>query len=251
MIIKVDTHIHTIHSKHAYSTLNEIVSEGIKRGLEGIIITEHFGPMYSGQNTFDYYAGITNIRNISNYIKDLKIINGVEIDIVSKYGDLAFENEYFDFDKKDTIANKLFSKVNFVIASYHNFDMENNNDIDITETLLRVIENKNVHVLGHIDRIQKKYNIEEIVKYAKKYNKAIEVNELSLKKDSSINKIVEILKLCKKYNVNISIGSDAHISSQVGDFSKSVELLKKINFPENLIINKNLDSLTRFLNFHK
>lgn len=71
--------------------------------------------------SFLNFASITNIRNIAKFYTDLKIISGAEIDIVDKEGNLAF----FDFDSKQSILDRLFSKIDLVIASYHQFDRKN------------------------------------------------------------------------------------------------------------------------------
>lgn len=124
-MIKVDTHVHCISSKHAYSTIEEIHTRGLAKGLEAIAITDHFGPRYTSENLFSDFASITNIRNIAKFYTDLKIISGAEIDIVDKEGNLAFFDSFFDFDSKQSILDKLFSKIDLVIASYHQFDSKN------------------------------------------------------------------------------------------------------------------------------
>ncbi|MCO4491182.1 putative phosphatase YcdX [Streptococcus infantarius subsp. infantarius] len=247
-MIKVDTHVHCISSKHAYSTIEEIHTRGLAKGLEAIAITDHFGPRYTSENLFSDFASITNIRNIAKFYTDLKIISGAEIDIVDKEGNLAFFDSFFDFDSKQSILDRLFSKIDLVIASYHQFDSKNYSYEDLTEMLLNVLKNKNVHILGHIDRIEANYDIEEVIYKASLYKKAIEINEYSFfSKNFSIDKMKKIINLCKKYKAYISIGTDAHIAKQVGDFSNATKLLKELEFPYELIINRNLCSLNNFL----
>ena len=46
----LDTHMHTIASGHAYSTISEMIAEAQKKGLSLIAITEH-GPKLKGSVT--------------------------------------------------------------------------------------------------------------------------------------------------------------------------------------------------------
>lgn len=248
MIIKVDTHVHSINSKHAYSTIEEIYSRALVKGLEAVAITDHFGPRYTSENLFSDFASITNIRNMAKFFSDVKIISGVEIDIVDKEGNLAFFDSFFDFDVKQSILDRLFSKIDLVIASYHQFDNESYSYEDLTQMLLNVLKNSNVHILGHIDRIEANYDIEEVIYKTSIYKKAIEINEYSFfSKNFSIDRMKKIIELCKKYETYISIGTDAHIAKQVGDFSNVTALLEELEFPYELIINRDLYSLNKFL----
>lgn len=58
--IKVDSHVHTISSVHVYSTLRECFTEAQNKGLEAIVITDHFGPFFLNGSLFQTFASITN-----------------------------------------------------------------------------------------------------------------------------------------------------------------------------------------------
>ncbi|MBT7765750.1 MAG: hypothetical protein HN730_01260, partial [Bdellovibrionales bacterium] len=45
----------------------------------------------------------------------------------------------------------------------------------------------------------------------------------------------------------IAVGSDAHMASEVGNFSAAIDLLEEVNFPPELIVNNTLDSFYLFL----
>lgn len=47
--------------------------------------------------------------------------------------------------------------------------------------------------------------------------------------------------------VPIAIGSDAHIDYEIGDFDEMEKILDSINFPEDLIVTKNIQTLFRYL----
>ena len=46
-----------------------------------------------------------------------------------------------------------------------------------------------------------------------------------------------------KYGSKLVMNSDAHFCTLIGDFSKAVNMLKSIDFPEELIINKEPNEL--------
>ena len=46
----------------------------------------------------------------------------------------------------------------------------------------------------------------------------------------------------------ILIGTDAHICFEVGDFEASLQLLKEVNFPKELVINFELSRLNMVYN---
>lgn len=249
--IKIDTHVHTVHSTHAFSTLKEDIYMAEMSNLDGIVITDHFGPYFSEGNLFQSYAGITNIRNVSKDISNMKVFSGVEIDIVDKYGHLAYFDTYFNFNKNRTVLDLLTSKCEVVIASYHFFDDWNLSSDQCTNMLVNVLENSRVHILGHCDRIPYKFNLDEVIKTAQKSNKAIELNCGSIDKNLNTKDFIKVLlKKCKKENVYISIGSDAHYCSQVGNFGKIKKILLDEDFPEELIINKSLESFNQFIELH-
>lgn len=56
-----------------------------------------------------------------------------------------------------------------------------------------------------------------------------------------------MLDLCKQQNVPIIVDSDARDSFWVGNFSLAYELLKQLNFDEELILNNDIQKLKNFI----
>lgn len=249
--IKIDTHVHTVHSLHAFSTLNENIFMAEKNNLDGMVITDHFGPYFSEGNLFQSYAGITNIRNVRRSILNLEVFSGVEIDIVDKFGHLAYFDTFFNFNKEKSILDLLTSKCEVIIASYHYFDDWKLSNDECTKMLINVLKNPQVHILGHCDRIPYGFDLDEVIKTAKEFNKAIELNCGSMDKSLTTRNFTKaLLQKCKKEGVYISVGSDAHYCSQVGNFSNAKQLLFEVGFPENLIINRSIESFKKFIELH-
>lgn len=56
-----------------------------------------------------------------------------------------------------------------------------------------------------------------------------------------------ILKYAKQYEVPVILGSDAHFSTMIADYSRILPLLAETGFPEDLIINNNVDKFLGYL----
>jgi putative hydrolase len=113
------------------------------------------------------------------------------------------------------------------------------------------MENPSVTIIGHPDDGRYPLNYEEIVLKALETKTLIEINNSSInplntRKNTQEN-IEKILKLCKKHQVPILLGSDAHISFDVGQFSDAIKLIEKEAFPKNLIVNNSIEKLSKYL----
>ncbi|MFD2386571.1 PHP domain-containing protein [Enterococcus rivorum] len=225
--------------------------EAQKKNLEGIVISDHFGPYFVGGNLFQSFAGIANIRNIPDEINDIKIINGVEIDIIDKMGNLAFFDHYFPFDSSESVLERLVKKCSMIIASYHQFGNLTLTSLENTNMLISVLSNPDVHVLGHCDRIPGKFEELAVIQTAKKLNKVIELNTHSFNKDKMAQeRIKRIAILCAENDTKVTIGSDAHFATDIGNFSAIKNMLTSISFPEELLINTSVGKIYDFLNQH-
>lgn len=81
-----------------------------------------------------------------------------------------------------------------------------------------------------------------------KKGKLIEINNNSFYfRKSSCENCLEIAKVCKKFGAMIVVNSDAHFSSKVGECAQALELLKGIDFPEELIVNSDEDRFKSYL----
>ena len=56
-----------------------------------------------------------------------------------------------------------------------------------------------------------------------------------------------MLGLCEKFSVPIIVSSDAHDPSGVGEFALAEKFLCEINFPEELILNTDVNKLKNFI----
>lgn len=232
MNVEVETHCHTIASGHAYSTLMEIVTEGKKKGLKGISLTDHGPNMPGGPNVYH----ILNQRVIPNEIEGIKILKGVEANII-------------DYDGKLDIEDDILEKLDLVIASLHNVCIPSSTIENNTNAIIKAMENPNVDIIGHLGNPFYQLNYEEIVKKAVETNTLIEVNNSSFltSRVGSRENCSTIVKLCKKYGAKITMGSDAHIAFDIGRTDKSSDLIEEIGYDKDLIMNLKIERLMEFL----
>ena len=234
MDILIDTHVHTVSSGHAYSTIDEIARFAKDNNLEIVAITDHSPAMPGGAHPF--YFG--NIRVLPEYIRGVKILKGVETNIIDYDGNIDFDSD-------------VLKGLDLVIASFHPPCIESSDKETITKTVMKTIENPYVHIIGHPGDDRYPMDFEKVVKHAKKHNVLLEVNNASLRPTSLRvgvrDNLIEILKYSIKYAHPVVLGSDAHFHEDVGGFKESIELFKEVDFPEDLIINLNRQKFIEFI----
>lgn len=229
-----DIHMHTIASGHSYGTIREMVDGAVEKGLQLIGITEH-APGIPGTVNPIYFM---NFTVVPKKIKGVEVIHGSEINVLNN-GELSLEQKYINY-------------LDYAIAGIHCLCYEDEGAKKNTENLISCMKNEKVHLVSHPDDDHTPLDYEDLVKAAKQYHVALELNNSSLvKKEQRLNcyeNYKTMLDLCKQYQVPIVVDSDAHDPSAVGEFSLAIELLESLNFDENLILNNDVQKLKNFLN---
>lgn len=229
----IDLHTHTIVSGHAYSTVQENIEAAKKAGLKYLGMSEHAPSMPGGPHPF-YFQ---NIYVIPKEVDGLRILRGIEANII-------------DFDGNIDVTEEMAIHLDYIIASLHTPCLKGGTKDENTNAYLNVMDNPKVKIIGHPDDSRFVFDKEAIIKKAKEKNILLEINNSSLKPDSfrqgSRENIIELLNLCKKYNVRVVLGSDAHISYDVGKFHYNSKIIEEANFPKELVINYYKDQIKEF-----
>lgn len=231
---KLDLHTHTTSSGHAYSSLEENI-EGAKRSnIELLGMSDHASTMPGAPHSF-YFL---NMKIIPDVISGVRLLKGIEANII-------------DFEGTIDVDAHLQNNLDYIIASLHIPIIDPGTLEENTRTLIKVMENPNVTIIGHPDDGRYPIDYEQMVLKAKETKTLIEINNSSLnplgtRENTDYNSEI-VLKLCKKHEVPIILGSDAHISYDVGNFSRCLELINKVKFPETLIINNDIEQLMTYI----
>lgn len=230
----IDLHTHTLVSGHAYSTVQENIQGAINSGLKYLGISEHAPNMPGGPHPYYFH----NIYCIPREVDGLKILRGIEANIIDYQGNTDVEDD-------------MLKHIDYVIASLHTPCIKSGSKEENTNAILNVMENQKVKIIGHLDDNRYPVDYERVVKKAKEKNILLEINNSSLKpttfREGAWDNVAILLKLCKKHNTRVVLGSDAHISYDVGQFPFSEKIINELDFPKELVLNYNEQQIKEFL----
>lgn len=229
MKINKDYHVHSIlpTSSHAKSIIEEIALEAINKGLKEIAISNHgLSHVRYGFRKEHISQLKADIKAVNEKYPQIKVLLGVEANILSLKGDTDIEKEILENCDVILCGYHLFVKYksfndffNFVILNYLakklGFRKEKQRKIN-TKAIVEAMNKNKMHVLTHPGR-KLIYDIEEIAKAASKNNVLLEIN-------NNCNSLsIEEIKLCEKYDVKYMINSDSHIKDTVGSYEAGLK----------------------------
>ena len=230
MKILIDSHVHSILSGHAYSTVIENAREAANKGMQGFVHADHGPAMPLSMNVW----GVDIVSTFPEYMEGVRVYKGIEANIINLNGDL------------DVDAG-MVSKMEFVIASMHDVVLDPGTVEENTCAALTALKNDFVDVIGHPDRLWAEMDHERIVKESAAMGKIIEINNHSFRDVHAAENCRKIVRLCKKHDVRITVATDAHIAYNVGYFPKVMPVLEEEDFPEELVVNRNIESFEEYL----
>lgn len=258
----VDYHVHTTYSGDSDYSMEDVVKDAVRLGMDEICFTDHvdYGAKVdwdSGEKirycqgqpmvNVDYHAYAEEISKLrAQYGNQITIRMGMEfgmqIHTISKY-EALYERYPFDFIilSVHQVEDKGFWSQEFQQGR----TQKEYNERYYEEMLALVKQFQNYSVLGHLDLIVRydkmgtypfryvKHYVEKILREVIKNNKGIEVNTSSYRyglKDST--PAMAILEMYRDMGGQIiTLGSDSHAPAHLGTHMKTAkELLKSIGF---------------------
>jgi putative hydrolase NT01CX_1282 len=231
---KFDVHTHTVSSGHAYSTITENAAYASKIGLEMIGVSDH-APQMPGSAGYLYFL---NMKVLPEYISGIRVLKGIELNIMNNKG-------------KVDMKNGILKRLDYAIASLHIPCIEPMDMDECTQAIKNTIKNPYVNIIGHPGDPRYPLDIKAVVTCARDNNTLLEVNNSSFAKGSSRQGgesiVMEILEECKRQDMPVILGSDAHFYTYIGGFDNIMPLLEEVNFPDELVINTDLNRFLKFL----
>jgi putative hydrolase len=217
-----DLHTHTWASGHASGTVEEIAEAAAKRGLKLIAVTDH-GPAMVGTLEPAY---IKDISDLPIQIGNVIILRGIEANVTDLSGSLD-------------IPYHTLTRLEWIIASLHEDIISPVSYKIHTELYLRLAENPWVDMIGHPDTPAYDFDYEHVIREFGAKSKIVEINNYHAFYfgPKHMENCEKIAKLCMKYDVCVAVNSDAHSDYNVGKVERSLAMLEKIGFPEELILN--------------
>lgn len=255
-MITADLHVHSEYSSDGKASMEDMINQGIKKGLKTICFTDHMDYDYPNKYKYEFQLeteGYLHQLQImkEKYKSQIEILTGIELGIQPHVT-----------DRMNDLVNKYF--FDFIIGSVHVVDQidpyypqywKNGSEEDGILKCFRAIKEgcesfQGYHVCGHIDYIVRyapstkvKYNeysypyyadvIDEILKTLLKHGKGIEVNTSGYKYGlGHPHPKTEIIKRYKELGGEIiTIGSDAHLPEHLCyDFERVASLLKDAGY---------------------
>lgn len=257
MEIKTDLHTHTIYSRHAYSTIEENARAAAQQGIELLGTTDHFSSMlYPDYMERKHYQYFFNMGCWPKEWYGVRLLHGCEVDIVDLEGnlfghDISASDGIVDEDisEADSLYGQVTRRLDYCIASVHAKEFaEGASRSRITDMYIKALSNRKVLILGHIGRSGLDFDVDSVITAARDRHKLIEINEHSFGYEASIdNRCRQILMRCRELNVPVCISTDAHISYDVGRFDNCKELLQSVDFPIELVANRDIQSFMSYL----
>lgn len=253
---RCDTHVHTLFSRHAYSTLEEDVRAAADAGVELLGVADHFSPMIApGLDYRDFqhfgnegvwprqWHGVTLLRAAEVDIMDASgKLFGTDVPMLAGLGGQAMDELLF---------NICTRSLDYLVGSVHNPEMHATPRSEGTDMYLAVLEHPKVLTLGHIGRAGVPFEVKLVVRAAKELHKLIEVNEHSLQlannpffdKGGDIGASCRaIAEECAEQGVSIALNTDAHVSYDIGKWPQALAMLEEIHFPQELIATRSKEA---------
>ncbi len=234
MRLVADLHLHTVSSGHSYSTLEEYVAQAKERGLEGIAVTDH-GPAMPGG---PHYYHFSNMRMIPRMIDGLKVLRGIEANIINDKGEIDLKKDEIEWGELDIVMLAMHPRVGY----------DNQGEAKNTEVLIKAMDNPYADVVAHPGNPRYPVLVGETVEAAKKKGIVLEINNSSgLSRPGSYERCLEFAREIKRQGWKAVIGSDSHISTMVGIFDDALRLVAEAGLSEEDIVNTSWEKIEKYL----
>jgi DNA polymerase (family 10) len=202
--IRGDLHMHT-RATDGRASLEEMAAAARQLGHEYIAITDHSKAlaMANGLNEERVVEFARQVRRIDQEALGIRVFSGLECDIRR--------------DGAMDIADDALAELDFVVASVHSF--LNLEPAEMTDRLLRALENRYVRVLGHptgrvlLHREGYAFDFERVAAEAARRGVALEINASPERLDLS----GALLRSAKARGARFIISTDAHHPRQLAN----------------------------------
>src|SRR5579863_6759522 len=197
-----DVHMHTVETD-GRNTIEEMAEAARERGYKYMAITDHSKNLAFANGLDDKRAveHVKRIRAANDVMEGIRIFAGIEVDILA--------------DGTLDLSDSVLEEMDLVIASVHSHF--NQSSAEMTERLLKAVENPNTSLLGHptgrqlLRRDAYPFDVDAVMKTAAQRKVAMELNSFPERLDLCDRH----LRLAKQYGVKIVINTDSHHTSHM------------------------------------
>jgi len=231
--IKVDLHVHSVSSGHAYSTVEECARAAAEKGLEAFAVTDHGPAMPGSGNMYHFW----NLKVLPRRWHGVLVLRSAEVNILDTGGRLDLPDRVLE--KLDVVHGGLHP-----YTGYAGESVEEN-----TAALVAAIAHPLVDIIVHPGNPSYPVDMERVVEAALREGKALEVNNSSFvyTRSGSEENCLRMARLIKSRGGLVAVGSDAHVATFAGEFFRAVEILRETDVAPQSVINYSIESLEGFL----
>lgn len=254
-----DVHTHTLYSRHAYSTIRENVLAARDAGLELLGSADHFSEMIyaravPGEIDLRDYQFFLNLRAWPRVWEGVRLLRGIEVDIISLDGSLFGDDVTVRDDivqdslrHPTTLYDKVVGGCDYAIASVHGRRFAHGATLaQVTDMYLGALARPEVLILGHTGRSGLPFDVRAVVSEAARRHKLIEINEHSLdtrpRSGRTWSSCAKIAEACAEMGCGIVVSTDAHVCCSIGRAPTALSMLEEIGFPQELVATRSADA---------
>ncbi len=230
-----DTHVHTVASTHAYSTVHDYWAVAAQRGIQLFAVTDHAPTMPDGP----HYWHFGNMKILPRLQNNVALLRGIEANILP------------DFRGVDIPPN-LEPFLDIAIASFHEPVFTPGDSRHNTQAVVAAFRSGAVQIFGHPGNPNFPIDPEEVVRAARDCNVAIEINNSSFthSRRGSEPNCVHLLELVDRLDWKVVFASDSHSAFQLGQVEQCVAKAGEIGFPWERVLTRDPVTLLTFLSEH-
>lgn len=213
--IRGDVHMHT-HATDGKNSILEMAEAGLERGYAYIAITDHSKNL-AMTNGLDDKRALEHVKRIKEVDAEMegkiRVFAGIEVDIL---GDGALD-----------LSDDVLAQMDVVIGSVHS--LFNQPEAQMTERVLRAIENPYLRILGHptgrllLRREPFAIDLAAVLRRAAELGVAVEHNAYPDRLDLCDRD----LRLAKELGCRITVNTDSHHTSHLSKMRYGVRQLRR------------------------
>jgi len=227
--IRGDLHMHT-DATDGRDSIRQMAEAAMARGLSYIAITDHSKnlAMTNGLDDVRALAHVKRIREVDAELQQeyggrIRVLPGIEVDILA--------------DGALDLDDSTLAQMDIVVASVHSHFAQPIEEM--TERVLRAIENPQVRILGHptgrkvLSREAYAINVDRILRRAAELGVAVEHNASPARSDlNDLN-----LRLAKEHGCKIVVDTDAHATEELDQMRYGITQLRRAWLTKDDILN--------------
>lgn len=212
--LRGDLHAHTI-ATDGRNTIYEMAEKAKELGHDYIALTDHSQKVHvaGGLDVKKLKKHIEDIDKVNNKISGIKILKGIEVDILG--------NGTLD------LPNSILSELDIRICSIH-YQLKMNKK-EMTDRILRAMDNPYFNILGHptgrliFKRAPSEFDFEKIIKKAVESGKFFEINCQPDRLDLN----AEHCQMVQEMGAKFAISTDAHSTLELNFLNYGVDQARR------------------------